>query len=213
MPPGCRILGLMPQFGQKASERADIKRYLLASACLGAWAKQSAPGANTRAGALSRIDNQDRYTVDMARRLAEIVLSAVDADDLRQALDEAFGHYEIHPDVLAIEPNLLSSVTNPEIPIEHRELMLASWIGNIAQLVVLHARNEDLIIPDWLNAALARYAEAGRQAEAQVRNLVELDPPEISEAQQARQDAFAEASLRATQSGEDGYLPFGHPDD
>jgi len=209
----CRILKLMPQLGHKQAELENIKRYALASAWLGALAKQTPARTSEPVVSIAGIEIPDRYTVGLARRLSEIVLTAVDAEDLHQALDEAFGHFEVYPHVLELEPKLLSSVTDPETPIECRELMLAHWFGTIAQMVAMYACGENRRIAPWLNAELARYSDAGERAMAQLINLVEQDQPDIVERHRTRREAFEQASIRASQSQQDVYSPFGNPDD
>jgi len=203
----------MPQLGHKQAELENIKRYALASAWLGELAKQTPARVSERAVPIAGIEIPDRYTVALARRLSEIVLTAVDEEDLHQALDEAFGQFEVYPHVLELEPKLLSSVTDPETPIECRELLLAHWFGTIAQMVAMYACGEDTKIAPWLNAELARYSEAGERAMAQLMNLVEQDQPDIVERHRIRQETFQQASVRASQSGQDVFSPFGNPDD
>jgi hypothetical protein len=149
----------------------------------------------------------------MDRALALIVLSAKDEDDLRQALDEALGRFEFHPENAVGEPDLIACISDANIPIEVRELMLNTWFGFIAELVIRAATKESLIVPPWLNGALAHYVDAGNVAGTRMQELTLEDWQVLEDRRKSKEREFDELVQLAASSGQDAYSPFGHPDD
>jgi hypothetical protein len=164
---------------------------------------------------LLNIDRKDAELVVTANRAADIVLSACNEDDLRQAIDEAYSCLVSIDDPLpeGLEQSIDAYVRDPEFPIEIRELLLAILFGNIAGLVLQLIDSGKRTVPPWLTVALKGYIDLGREARDAWLSMTEQDIDALNERQRARERAFDELSRRAADSGQDVFCPFGESDD
>lgn len=153
---------------------------------------------------------------EVARRLADIVLSATSEDDLAQALDEAFSHddFQYFCELrMGVMFSLHEPVNDPLLPLEVRQAFLASCYTVIAVTARDVAIADRRSIPPWLFASLDHYARAGIEA---TQNLPAPGTNEM-DAMISRRDAReqrVEALRRmAAESGQEVFWPFGEPDD
>jgi hypothetical protein len=152
----------------------------------------------------------------VSRRLADIVLSASDADDVPQALDEAFAHQDFQRFSelrMGVMFSLREPIDDPLQPLEVREALLASCYTVLAVLARDVAAAEGRIVPPWLSAALDRYAQAGLDA---VQKLPMSDPGETAAMiakRDAREQRIAEMFRQAADSGQEVFWPFGELSD
>ena len=196
-----RMLGGMPHANRALLGREEFQKAFHASACLGNLAKQGF------------IECVEAETFELERRMADIVLSASDEDDLRQAMGAALTQYELSPEVQQSVPPLLSYLKDDGTPLEIRQLLLDIMFGLIAESVAFVTAQEGRRVDAWINAALFGYVSLGKFANFKLQNLSEEDWIIFAERYQARENQISEWHRQAVESGQDVFCPFGNPDD
>jgi hypothetical protein len=150
----------------------------------------------------------------VARRLADIVLSATSEDDLAQALDEAFAHDDFQHFCelrMGVMFSLRDPVNDPLLPLEARQAFLASCYTVIAVTARDVAIADSRSVPAWLFASLDRYARAGIEATQNLPAFGTNEMDAMISKRDAREQRVEALCRMAADSGQAVFWPFGKP--
>lgn len=153
---------------------------------------------------------------EVARRLAEIVLSATSEDDLAQALDDAFAHddFQHYCELrMGLMFSLRGPVTDPLLPLEVRRAFLASCYTIIAITARDVAIADGRSVPPWLIASLDRYARAGIEATQNLPGPGTKEMNVMISRRDAREQRVETMCRMAADSGQAVFWPFRERDD